>query len=1281
MVRQAWLRRALDGLILILVVWLLAAAAYISLGRQFVPAVADYQAELVAKAEAMSGRAIVLDSLSGEMQGSQPVFTLRGLQVHAAADLDSPILFALDNVTARLDVFASLWRREPVLDALQIEGLELEVIEEVDGRWVLQGLGSQGGFDGDIDEVVDRLLSQRRITLLDTRIRISPHELPDWVFDRGDLTLFNKGARHRLDAQILLPDGETMRLQIRGQGRRSWTSMQFDFFAEIPALQWSDWVPSQLLEQARVNRVVAGGRYWGKWADGRLQRLQGELDMHELDLQSERPGPAISDVRGRFDLRMSEAQQTLRVEDFALSLDEQRWPASRLFALRDTEDERWELRADVLPLALVSALVPSHLPNDRAAEVLVELAPAGDLHGLRVQGDTRFTLDSLRFEAALDGVGFQPWQAVPGFQNISGTLSGGVHSGELQVRSENWGMHLPRLFPQAWQFDALRGELAWSWSEADGLRLVTPGMRLHGEEGVAAVSLDLNLPRPEDTATMDLQVELRNSDARFYERYLPTLAPAFNPALIEWFEASELSGSVPLARFSYQGSIERGAQLEERRLELQARLEGGRLNFQPGWPALEEVHGTLQLVNNDLVINEARARLWQTELTAVELATRRESPESPLMLHLQGGVSGPLEDGLRLMQETPLAGQTNNVLAGWTGQGRMDGSVQLAVPLQQGSEPQVHLDLKAAAQALAIPQLQASLTDVAGDFTYDHGIGLTGNGLAARFLGQQVTGSIDVVEGGQRLRVQGSHDVAALRSWPLLDAFPLSMVSGQSAWQAQMLLGQGAQQVQIESDLDGIALDLPGPLGKSADQAMPSTLTLALADAQQRWEISMGEDLRAMVHRSEDSLRGDVSYRRGPARVPRGEGLVIRGRLESIDLNEWQQWLEVYQPAQNDAAAAASPSASNVLVSRVNIIAERFQGFGFDLEDLALVAGRDDSGWEIDIQQADIAGQVSYPDDPAAPRLVALQRLRFPRAAPATDEALVDPVAKEDPLAEVIPSRLPPLDVQVNELFWGEDLVGEVGFKLRPATLGADISEIAVALRGGLALQGAMDWRETGRTRFLGNLNVADIGDVLRAWGYAPTLTSHRFAADTELEWPGSPAFFALKRASGQLQLKGSDGVVQSGDSADALRVFGLLNFNALTRRLRLDFSDVFAKGTAYDTLEADLTFVDGVMHTRQPLILDGPSAKIQLDGTLSLPQNSIDMGMLVTLPITNNLPLAAIIVGAPYLGGALFIADRLLGDRVSRFASVKYRVSGDWQQPTVEFDRAFGNKAALENQ
>ena len=45
---------------------------------------------------------------------------------------------------------------------------------------------------------------------------------------------------------------------------------------------------------------------------------------------------------------------------------------------------------------------------------------------------------------------------------------------------------------------------------------------------------------------------------------------------------------------------------------------------------------------------------------------------------------------------------------------------------------------------------------------------------------------------------------------------------------------------------------------------------------------------------------------------------------------------------------------------------------------------------------------------------------------------------------------------------------------------------------------------------------------------------------------------------------------------------------------------------------------------------------------------------------------LAAIAIGAPAVGGALFLVDRLIGDRLSRFASVTYHISGDWQQPDI---------------
>jgi hypothetical protein len=51
---------------------------------------------------------------------------------------------------------------------------------------------------------------------------------------------------------------------------------------------------------------------------------------------------------------------------------------------------------------------------------------------------------------------------------------------------------------------------------------------------------------------------------------------------------------------------------------------------------------------------------------------------------------------------------------------------------------------------------------------------------------------------------------------------------------------------------------------------------------------------------------------------------------------------------------------------------------------------------------------------------------------------------------------------------------------------------------------------------------------------------------------------------------------------------------------------------------------------------------------------------------------LPRLIVGAPAVGGALFLIDKLIGDRVARFASVKYTVKGPWKEPKITFDKPF---------
>ncbi|MGO3216083.1 MAG: YhdP family protein, partial [Halomonas sp.] len=69
------------------------------------------------------------------------------------------------------------------------------------------------------------------------------------------------------------------------------------------------------------------------------------------------------------------------------------------------------------------------------------------------------------------------------------------------------------------------------------------------------------------------------------------------------------------------------------------------------------------------------------------------------------------------------------------------------------------------------------------------------------------------------------------------------------------------------------------------------------------------------------------------------------------------------------------------------------------------------------------------------------------------------------------------------------------------------------------------------------------------------------------------------------------------------------------------------------------------------------------------LVNRELDQRLGVTLPVTQSLPIAAIAVGAPIVGGALFIADKLFGDALDRVTTLHYRVRGPWTSPQVTLE------------
>jgi uncharacterized protein YhdP len=192
-----------------------------------------------------------------------------------------------------------------------------------------------------------------------------------------------------------------------------------------------------------------------------------------------------------------------------------------------------------------------------------------------------------------------------------------------------------------------------------------------------------------------------------------------------------------------------------------------------------------------------------------------------------------------------------------------------------------------------------------------------------------------------------------------------------------------------------------------------------------------------------------------------------------------------------------------------------------------------------------------------------------------------------------------------------------------------------------------------------------DVGATLTALNFAGVIKGGKAHTEAQLDWPGPPTAFALARAAGSMSFEIKDGRLLDVEPG-AGRILGLLSFQALPRRLLLDFSDLFRKGFSFDSLAGNFTIEDGNAQTDN-LYMDGPSARIEARGRVGLAAEDYDQRVTVTPNVSGGLPVAGALAAGVGAGAALFLAEKLLKPGIDKMTRAEYRVTGSWANPDVE--------------
>src|SRR5690606_1206069 len=169
------------------------------------------------------------------------------------------------------------------------------------------------------------------------------------------------------------------------------------------------------------------------------------------------------------------------------------------------------------------------------------------------------------------------------------------------------------------------------------------------------------------------------------------------------------------------------------------------------------------------------------------------------------------------------------------------------------------------------------------------------------------------------------------------------------------------------------------------------------------------------------------------------------------------------------------------------------------------------TGTAVSVEGPRLAGSLSIPTADGAAISGRFARVWWNAPAPAGEGEKQPPSARAKPADrgdDVDPARVPPLDIAIDQLRFGEALLGKVDLRARPVAGGLRIERLQ-ARSPVHAIDVGGDWLGRGaaaRTRVEVDVRSEDFGALLAGLGYGGRMSGGDGEAHLKAAWPGSPA-------------------------------------------------------------------------------------------------------------------------------------------------------------------------------
>ncbi|MDY7578178.1 YhdP family protein [Herbaspirillum sp. RTI4] len=1087
-------------------------------------------------------------------------------------------------------------------------------------------------------------------------------------------------------------------------------------------------------------------RAWLKLDSGKVENLTADVNLGKLSAQlrpslqplhvaqvsgritaQEYGTGALASVTDKGVLAFGEGGHTIAVSNFSLQMEdglrlapttisETYIPAAR------QRPEQFTIVAKRLDLDTLANLA-GRLPIAPAQRrLLTDLSPKGqlrdfsaqwrgaypDIVSYRLQGD--FTGLSLHSQPArqasvngkLSLTGRAATPAMPGFDNLSGHIDTNERGGSLMLDSRKLSLQLPMLQVATLPLDSLALHARWNLRKDQKLQVQIDDMKFAQAAFAGSLSGSHLLPLDGSGAgVMDMKAHLDRFDIKQIPSYLPLNMP---PLTQSWLKGAFHAGNAQdvnlvlqgdLAHFPFQPSA--SGKPSDGHFSVAGKFDGLTMEYEPGrfgkdgispiWPLLENVSGNFAIDRTRLTVHGDTGSTYGAALSDIRVAIPNLLED--VTLDISGNASGPAKDMLRYVNDSPVAQWIEHFTEDTQASGNSKLALKLHVPLEDVNRAKVVGEVLFSNNDVMLQKDLPMVFKARGALNFNEK-GFSLNAIKGVFLGEPVALSGGTQsDGTTAVKVVGGANAEGLRK-----AYPdaamqrlLARVSGATRFTATVGLRQHLLEVAVDSNLQGLAFDLPAPLRKPAAEALPLHVQLnqlASTDALLQHDdlrLTLGNVVNARFQRQKPLDRhAEWAVQTGSIGINRSASLPASGVLLSVatpllNLDEWSAF-RTAMDGQDETPTQAGAAVNNALVQYLepNAIAVRADAvvvMGKRLNKMELDATRRGSSWGLNLHSDQATGKATWTpsaDGRGAGKISAqLVRLSIPRAVPG---AVAETPEHSSESSSTITTQIPALDIVAEDFeLFGKSL-GRLQLVASNAPVGGG-SEWAIdklMLKNEDALLNATgSWvvgEKQSKTHLTYALDVHNAGKLLDRFGFDRVVGGGSGKMDGVANWNGAPYALDVPSLSGQVQLEMASGQFLKVDSG-AAKLLGVLNLQALPRRLLLDFRDVFSQGFAFDKLAGSASIASGVASTDN-LKMTGVAATVLMKGTADIVKETQKVRVVVIPEF--NLGTASVVatVFNPVIGVGSMLAQLFFRNPLMRSLTYEYEVSGSWSDPLV---------------